>query len=675
MINKILFITLSNIGDVILTLPSLDALREAFPRAKITCIVGPRPKEVFEGNPFIERTIVFDKQSTLKEKVNLIRQLRSEHFDLVVDLRNSVFGVFIPAKYKISHFLRIPKNIQHMRDRHLYKVNTLLSKMHLDLPSQVKETSLFIQPQARIQVKNFLQGSGLTEQEKIVIVSVGAKSHIKRWPREKFSELVRRLVEDLGVKVILTGDKDDAATAEYVRGHCGFPVLDLSSKTSLGELAYLLKNSSLLISNDSATLHLASYFNLPVLAIFGPTNEKKYGPWSDNAVSAKKDIFCRPCERAQCIFKTLNCTSMIRVEDVLRLAKQMLVEEAPFKPQEDFRRILIVRTDRIGDVILSTPVIKALKMHYPFAYIAMMVAPQAKDIVEGNPYLDEVITYDKDGKHKSWFESMKFSQAIKKKKFDLAVILHPTNRVHLVTFFAGIKRRLGYNRKLGILLTDGVNHTKQYGEKHELEYNLDLLRVLGIEAEDKKLFMPIKNDSENWADELFKEKGISLGERLLAIHPAASCPSKIWPQERFAEVADRLVDAYGFKVLLVGGPKDIALAQGVSRHMLHEAINLAGKTSLSQLASILKRCRLFISNDSGPVHIGSAVGVPVISIFGRSQRGLSPLRWGPVGEKDKFAHQNIGCVECLAHNCVKNFACLKAVTTDYILELADSILM
>jgi len=187
--------------------------------------------------------------------------------------------------------------------------------------------------------------------------------------------------------------------------------------------------------------------------------------------------------------------------------------------------------------------------------------------------------------------------------------------------------------------------------------------------------MPLRNESENWADELFKEKGINPGERLLAIHPAASCPSKIWPQERFAEVADRLADTYGFKVLLVGGPKDIALAQGVSRHMLHETINLVGKTSVSQLASILKRCRLFISNDSGPVHIGSAVGVPVISIFGRSQRGLSPLRWGPVGEKDKFAHQNIGCVECLAHNCVKNFACLKAVTTDYVLDLADSILM
>ncbi|MDD2752450.1 MAG: lipopolysaccharide heptosyltransferase II, partial [Candidatus Omnitrophica bacterium] len=674
MINKILFITLSNIGDVILTLPALDALREAFPRAKITCMVGPRPKEIFEGNPFIERTIIFDKQSSFKARIALIKELRRQHFDLVVDLRNSIFGVFVPAKYKISHFLKIPKNIQHMRDRHLYKVNTLLSKMRLDLPSQVRETSLFINSQARLQVHDLLKKSAIGEQEKVVVVSVGAKSHIKRWPKEKFSALVNSLIEDLGVKVILTGDKDDSSTAEYVVAHCSYPVLDLSAKTSLGELAYLLENASLLISNDSAALHLASYINLPVLAIFGPTNEKKYGPWSDSIGLAKKDIFCRPCEKAQCSFKTLSCTSLIKVEEVLRLAKQMLVEGKLTKPCDDFARILIVRTDRIGDVILSTPVIKALKVKYPFSFIAMMVAPAAKDIVEGNPYLDEVIIYDKDAKHKGWFASMKFARNLKRKKFDLAVILHPTNRVHLVTFFAGIKRRIGYNRKLGFLLTDRITHTKQYGEKHELEYNLDLLKVLGIEAQDRDLFMPLKKESENWVDELFKEKGIKQEDRLLAIHPAASCPSKIWPHERFAEVADRLVDKYGFKVLVVGGPKDITLAQDVTGHMLHEAINLAGKTSVSQLASVLKRCRLFISNDSGPVHIGSAVEVPVISIFGRNQKGLSPLRWGPVGQKDKIAQKSIGCVECLAHNCVKNFACLKAVTTDYVLDIADAIL-
>ena len=108
--------------------------------------------------------------------------------------------------------------------------------------------------------------------------------------------------------------------------------------------------------------------------------------------------------------------------------------------------------------------------------------------------------------------------------------------------------------------------------------------------------------------------------------------------------------------------------------MRSKAINLAGRSSVSQLASIIKRCQLFISNDSGPVHIASALGTPVISIFGRDQKGLSPRRWGPVGLKDKILHKQVGCIECLAHNCEKEFACLKAIEVKDVLGAASQIL-
>jgi len=185
--------------------------------------------------------------------------------------------------------------------------------------------------------------------------------------------------------------------------------------------------------------------------------------------------------------------------------------------------------------------------------------------------------------------------------------------------------------------------------------------------------LPIKPESERWAEELFKEEGIKKTDRLLAIHPAASCPSKIWPNERFADVAARLIERYGFKVLVIAGPKDLALAESVIKHMHKPAINLAGKTSVSQLASVLKRCNLFISNDSGPVHIAAALGTPVISIFGRNQKGLSPTRWGPTGKKGRILHKEVGCIECLAHNCVKDFVCLKAITVDDVVEVVDSL--
>jgi ADP-heptose:LPS heptosyltransferase len=135
-----------------------------------------------------------------------------------------------------------------------------------------------------------------------------------------------------------------------------------------------------------------------------------------------------------------------------------------------------------------------------------------------------------------------------------------------------------------------------------------------------------------------------------------------------------LQEKYGFKVLAVGGAKDVSLADRITTGLQRGAINLAGKTSISQLASLLKRCELFISNDSGPVHIASAVGTPVISIFGRLQPGLSPRRWGPQGLKDIFIHKEVGCIECLAHNCKREFACLKAITVEDVLVAAASIL-
>ncbi|MFA4992518.1 MAG: lipopolysaccharide heptosyltransferase II, partial [Candidatus Omnitrophota bacterium] len=415
----------------------------------------------------------------------------------------------------------------------------------------------------------------------------------------------------------------------------------------------------------------------PVAAIFGPTDENKYGPWSQEKIVIKKDIFCRPCEKAQCRFASLTCLSCLKVDDVFRQVNFLLKsrdKEASREASSEYRRILIARTDRIGDVLLSTPVIKALREKHPQAYISMVVAPYARDIVEGNPYLDEVIIYDKDIKHRSWLRWLKFARRLRNKRFDLAVILHPTNRIHLLVFLAGIPKRLGYNRKFGFLNNLRRVHIKQEGRMHEAEYNLDLISSLGVSGNAQDLFMPIRPESEKWAKDLFAGYGIKETDKLLAINPGASCPSKIWPQDNFARVSEILARRHNLKILIVSGPKDISLANMIAGKIGDKALNLSGKTSVSQLASVLKRCVLFISNDSGPVHIASSLGVPVISIFGRNQAGLSPRRWGPLGKQDKYLHKDIGCLQCLAHNCKKEFACLKAISVEDVLCAAESIL-
>jgi len=340
----------------------------------------------------------------------------------------------------------------------------------------------------------------------------------------------------------------------------------------------------------------------------------------------------------------------------------------------NFQKILIVRTDRIGDVLLTTPLIKALRNGFPNAHIAMMVRPYAGDVVLGNPYINEVIIYDKYGSQRSFLSSLKFALDLRKRKFDLAIIAHPTNRAHWISYVAQIKRRVGFNRKLGFLLTDRIEHRKQEGKVHELDYTLDFIHYLGLKAEDKKLFMPIRKDSEIYIKNLLTAEGVTPEDKLIAIHPGASCLSKIWKGERFAEVANKLSAEFGMKVVLVAGPCDINLSKRV-KGLLHCAyIDASGKTTVSQLGSLLRRCSLFISNDSGPVHIAQALDVPTVAIFGRAQAGLSPRRWGPTGEKSMTLHKDVGCKECLAHNCQREFACLNAISVEKVLEAARELL-
>lgn len=326
-----------------------------------------------------------------------------------------------------------------------------------------------------------------------------------------------------------------------------------------------------------------------------------------------------------------------------------------------------MRTDRLGDVVLTTPAIKAVRKAYPEAYLAMMVRPYAELAVKGNPYLNEVILYDKDGRHKSIIASIGFAMELKKKNFELCIIFHPTNRAHIISYLAGIPKRIGYDENFPFLLTDRIRNVKHEGQKHELDYNLDLLKLLDIESKERELYVPVNDEATKFIDELLIKSGIRKTDRVVVIHPGASCPSKIWPLVRFAKLADRLIESYGVKIVVIGGEdeRDAFCVNSVGKFMLKEALFLSGGLNVSQLAALLKRAILFVSNDSGPVHIAVAVKTPVVAIFGRNQPGLNPTRWGPLGPKDIVLHKDVGCWGvCLAHNCKRGFECLKAISVE-----------
>lgn len=334
-----------------------------------------------------------------------------------------------------------------------------------------------------------------------------------------------------------------------------------------------------------------------------------------------------------------------------------------------------MRTDRIGDVVLSTPAIKNIRRTYPESYIAFMCRPYTKDVLEGNPYLNEVIVYDKYGKHKGFFSTLKFSRHLAKKKFDWAIILHPTNRANMVTFLAGIPFRVGWDKKMGFFLNKRIPHLKHKGEKHELEYSLDILREVGIQITDKEPFIPENQAEDSWVESLLKENNIDYKrDRVVGLGIGASCPSKVWPSRYFGQLADKLKEELKAKIIVLAEAKEERLTAEFRKIYGQDFLDLTGKLSLARAFALLRKLSLFIGNDSGLIHVCWAVKTPVISIFGRKDPGLSPKRWAPLGKDSYIFHKDAGCDKCLAHNCKKGYLCLEAIKPKEVFDKALAIL-
>jgi len=300
------------------------------------------------------------------------------------------------------------------------------------------------------------------------------------------------------------------------------------------------------------------------------------------------------------------------------------------------QKILIIRTDRIGDVVLTTPVIKILRESYPQARISILVAPLTKDLVADNPYLDEIMVDDRKGEHRGLRGFLKLIFQLREKQFDCAIVLHTKKRTNALCFLAGIPQRVGYkNNKFGFLLTHPIKDTRHYGEKHEAQYCLDVLKALEIESNSLEVNVSVQKESEQWMAKFCQENNIGQKDKFIAIHPGASDPAKCWPVDRFAKLIDALCHKYSAKIVIIGAFDIQAIAKKIMSQTSHPVLDLTGKIRVSQLVSLLKRADMLISNDSGPVHIAAGLETPVVSIFTRNQPGINPERWKPLGLKSK----------------------------------------
>lgn len=336
-------------------------------------------------------------------------------------------------------------------------------------------------------------------------------------------------------------------------------------------------------------------------------------------------------------------------------------------------RILIVNVNWVGDVLFSTPAIRAVREHYSDAYIACMVVPRCKAILELNPNLDELIIYDEDELHKSLLGKLKLISTLKNRRFNSVFLFHRSLTRTLMVALSGIRERVGiYTSKRGFLLTKKVEPPK--ADVHKVEQFLNIVRAKGISPANKNLEFFIGKDDVIYVEELLESEGIKDGELLMVLNPGGNWDLKRWPVENFAELGDRLADKYGARILITGENKDLELGEAILSRMRHKPILTCGKTTLSQLAAILRRAGLVVSNDSGPMHIAVSQGTKTIALFGPTD----PKVTGPYGDGKYVvihkAPERLDCkIPCYNLKCEDN-ACMKAITVEDVFKEADILL-
>ncbi|MFC1510735.1 lipopolysaccharide heptosyltransferase II [Candidatus Omnitrophota bacterium] len=340
-----------------------------------------------------------------------------------------------------------------------------------------------------------------------------------------------------------------------------------------------------------------------------------------------------------------------------------------------YKNILVVRTDRIGDVILTSPSLKVLRRTYPEARITVLMRPFTKELLVDNPYIDEILLDDREHNPDGFFGFWRLVSLIREKNFDLAINYHTKKRTNLLCFLAGISERIGYkDKKFGFLLTKQIKDERHLGLKHEAQYCLDLLQHIGVTDFDCELHVSVTREAKEWMDRVCVENKIDADQTLIALHPGASDPAKRWPVQRFAELMEGLIERFPkARFILIGDRVCYQLVRDIVSDTKVPLINMAGVTTVGQLVALINHSVLLVSNDSGPVHIAAALNKPVVSLFTRNQPGINPERWKPLNENSRVVSVPLDEKPSFTKAREMDAEFLEVIQTEEVLAAVDSL--
>ena len=338
------------------------------------------------------------------------------------------------------------------------------------------------------------------------------------------------------------------------------------------------------------------------------------------------------------------------------------------------RRVLIVQTAFIGDVILTLPLVQKVKTLFPTAEIGFMAIPAAENILETIPEIDNLLIYDKHGRQKGIGHFRYLTGKIRGMGFDLAIIPHRSLRSALIARTAGIDTRIGFNRSAGKFL---FTHIVPYPTGvHEINRNLHLLAPLGVNPREK-IFPNLHFTPEDIAivEKWLKEGNGGEEDKLIAIAPGSVWATKRWLAEYYAQLADRLIKD-GYQVVLIGGTEDKDVAKQVEEQSSASLKNAVGRFTLRQSAFLIRKSQLLVTNDSAPLHLGVAVRTPVVAIFGAT---VPALGFYPYGDEDAVVEmEGLECRPCGVHGGNKcpigTFDCMKKIEPLRVYEVICQVL-
>lgn len=344
------------------------------------------------------------------------------------------------------------------------------------------------------------------------------------------------------------------------------------------------------------------------------------------------------------------------------------------KTSKNQRRILVVRNDKVGDLIIATPALKALRESFPDAFISAWVSIYAKDVLSNNPYVDKVIVEDENGKHKGLRGLLLLVEEIKKERFDTAVVIFPFFRNALAVFLARIPIRISTGFRWYQFLFNRLTYLRRSKAlRHEIDYAIELVEMAGAKPIKGLPELYPSKDDYNYAEDFFSKNGIRKDNNIIiGINPGSGLSARKWPEKCYIELSKRLIEKIGADIIIFWGPGEKAMAEEMARAIGKGSV-IASETNILQLAAFISNCSLFITNNTGPMHIAAATDTPMIAIFD-PKKACAPERWGYEDEKRIVLKPHIDCNDsCRKKRCGYD-ECMELVTVDMVFKSAQKLL-